>query len=118
MNAVPFLQNGEHILKNELLCWESKDTLLFNKLPTVLREVSYFSRISTPFSHKLMLYLYVCVGDLCALYVLAYMLHKSSNRKKGAIAYLLQNVPVRQICLLLFDMKLALLTSSASNIFH
>jgi hypothetical protein len=44
------------------------------------------------------------IGDLCALYVLAYMLHKSTNRKKGktisitregAITYLLQNVPVR-----------------------
>ena len=120
MNAITSLQNGGHILKNELLCWESKNTLLFNKLSTVLRTVSYFSRISTPFSHKLMLYLCVCVGDLCALYVLAYMLHKSSDRKKGktgiagstegATAYLLQNTPVRQICLLLFDMKLALLT--------
>ncbi|XP_028401812.1 uncharacterized protein LOC114524820 isoform X2 [Dendronephthya gigantea] len=41
-------------------------------------------------------------SDLCALYVLAYILHKSTNRKKGktstvtrdgAITYLLQNVP-------------------------
>ena len=64
-----------------------------------------FSRISTTILHKLIAYLRVGIGDLCALYVLVYMLHRSSNRKKGktgiavtregAIAYLLQNVPVR-----------------------
>ncbi len=63
------------------------------------------STISWTFLHKLMSYVCFDIGDICALFVLACMLHRSSNRKKGktsiavtregAIAYLLQNVPVR-----------------------
>ena len=47
------------------------------------------------------------IDDLCALYVLVFLLDRSSNRKKefsvtrdGATSYLLQNVPVSSVFLI------------------